>query len=246
MSNQAVVPLPVGPPLKPVASPGRESNLRLALRGFYRLAIMGAFCLWGALSGWWQLWPLLIMLIVVSSINLLVILVWNPSLLHQRLKAVRPVKRWDNVLVGVSQLFLAALVIVAWADVHHFHSALVPSWGLILGAGLLLVGDAICAWCMAKNPFLDRNVKVQPELGHYVIATGPYCFVRHPMYAGIIIATTGITLMLGSFLALIPALAVSAAIVMRTYYEDRTLDQELDGYRGYMARTRYRLLPWVW
>jgi protein-S-isoprenylcysteine O-methyltransferase Ste14 len=99
---------------------------------------------------------------------------------------------------------------------------------------------------MAVNPFLSTVVRIQDDRGHYVVMTGPYRYVRHPMYSAIFIMWPGIALALGSWWALIPAAVIDIIFVIRTALEDRTLQAELPGYAEYAQRTRYRLVPGVW
>jgi len=89
-------------------------------------------------------------------------------------------------------------------------------------------------------------VRIQDERGQVVVTTGPYNYVRHPMYVGTITAMICIPMVLGSFWALIPAIMIDILFVVRTAMEDSTLMEELPGYRGYAARVRYRLLPGIW
>jgi len=207
---------------------------------------MVGLCVWGGLSGWWQLWPLLGMLVLTIGVNLIVILSRNPGLLRERLKPDRPEKGWDRTIMIVSLVPFAAIFVVAGLDVLRYHWSPVSIAGMVAGALLMVLGDGITAWCMAENPFLERTVRVQEERGHRVITTGPYRIVRHPMYVGVIVMYWGLTLMLGSYLALVPTFVVSALVVVRAHFEDRALQEELEGYRDYAARTRYRLLPGVW
>jgi protein-S-isoprenylcysteine O-methyltransferase Ste14 len=246
MSSELTEPLGMGAPTEETPGPRRPSDLRLAVRGIARVGLVVGLCVWGGLSGWWQLWPVLGILILALGVNLTVIRLRNPGLLRERLKPDRPEKSWDKAILAVSLALFAAIVVVAWLDVLRYHWSIVPVEGMVAGALLTLVGDGIAAWCMAENPFLERTVRMQKERGHRVITTGPYRLVRHPMYVGIMVMYAGLTLLLGSYLALVPAILLDAMLIVRTYFEDRTLHEELEGYRDYATRTRYRLLPGVW
>jgi protein-S-isoprenylcysteine O-methyltransferase Ste14 len=79
-----------------------------------------------------------------------------------------------------------------------------------------------------------------------VVTTGPYRYVRHPMYVGVILAFLSLPLALGSLWALVPGATCAALFVMRTALEDRTLLDKLPGYREYAERVRYRLIPGIW
>ena len=89
-------------------------------------------------------------------------------------------------------------------------------------------------------------VRIQEERGHSVISTGPYHFVRHPMYAGFLLFVVGTSLLLGSWWGLAIGLVFIAALGRRAVLEERTLRAELDGYEGYMTQVRYRIVPGVW
>jgi protein-S-isoprenylcysteine O-methyltransferase Ste14 len=108
------------------------------------------------------------------------------------------------------------------------------------------VGYALFLWAMASNAFFAEGVRIQTDRGHTVSTGGPYRYVRHPAYTGAIISLVAAPLLLGSPWALIPAVAAAALYVARTYMEDKTLMEELPGYKEYARQTRYRLLPGVW
>jgi protein-S-isoprenylcysteine O-methyltransferase Ste14 len=99
---------------------------------------------------------------------------------------------------------------------------------------------------MASNPFCSEGVRIQTERGHAVATGGPYRRVRHPGYVGTILAQLGTPLLLGSPWALLPAGISAALFVVRTWLEDKTLMEELSGYRAYARQTRSRLVPGVW
>jgi protein-S-isoprenylcysteine O-methyltransferase Ste14 len=99
---------------------------------------------------------------------------------------------------------------------------------------------------MVENRFFSGVVRIQTERGHTVCDTGPYRIVRHPGYAGNVLALPGVVLALSSLWTLIPAAAALIVAVTRTALEDRTLQEELPGYADYARRVRYRLLPGIY
>jgi protein-S-isoprenylcysteine O-methyltransferase Ste14 len=99
---------------------------------------------------------------------------------------------------------------------------------------------------LAENRFFSSVVRIQIERGHVVCDTGPYRFVRHPGYAGSILPLLGIVLALGSVWTLIPAAVALVITAIRTVLEDKTLQEELPGYRDYARRVRFRLIPGVY
>ena len=99
---------------------------------------------------------------------------------------------------------------------------------------------------MKENTYLSRVVKIDVERGHELITTGPYAFVRHPMYSAVIVMLLAFPIALGSWIALAPAVAMTLLWIVRTALEDRTLHQELADDPAYAQRTRYRLVPGIW
>jgi protein-S-isoprenylcysteine O-methyltransferase Ste14 len=88
--------------------------------------------------------------------------------------------------------------------------------------------------------------RIQDDRGQAVVTAGPYRYVRHPMYLGVILLFLGIPMALGSWWALLPGAAIGLLFVLRTAKEDRMLRDELPGYTEYAQRVRYRLVPDVW
>jgi protein-S-isoprenylcysteine O-methyltransferase Ste14 len=138
------------------------------------------------------------------------------------------------------------MVIVAGLDHRHNWSSEFPLWLIMIGFILIALGYAFAAWALAENRFFSSVVRIQTDRGHVVCDTGPYRFVRHPGYAGNIPPLFGIVLALGSVWALLPAAAALIITVIRTALEDRTLQEELPGYRDYARRVHYRLIPGIY
>ena len=99
---------------------------------------------------------------------------------------------------------------------------------------------------MSSNRFFSAIVRVQLDRGHTVVSTGPYRYVRHPAYAGMLVYGLATPLLLGSLWALVPAVLLDIAVVARTALVDGTLQRELDGYATYAQKVRFRLFPGVW
>lgn len=78
------------------------------------------------------------------------------------------------------------------------------------------------------------------------MTTGPYATIRHPISTGSIGLFYGTALALGSYWALVPASIAAGILVLRTQWEDQTLQAELEGYREYTHRVPYKLIPHVW
>lgn len=137
------------------------------------------------------------------------------------------------------------MVILAGLDHRYSWSSEFPLWLIVIGFILISLGYAFASWAFAENRFFSSVVRIQTDRGHEVCDSGPYQFVRHPGYAGSILALFGIALALGSVWTLIPAAVASIITVIRTVLEDQTLLKELPGYRDYARRVCYRLIPGI-
>jgi protein-S-isoprenylcysteine O-methyltransferase Ste14 len=111
---------------------------------------------------------------------------------------------------------------------------------------VILASYAFSSWALIENRFFSSVVRIQKERDHQVVSSGPYRWVRHPGYAGALWLYLATPLFLDSVWAFIPAVLLMAVLVIRTRLEDRTLQEELDGYREYAQRVRYRLFPGIW
>ena len=169
------------------------------------------------------------------------------DLLDERQKPGEGAKAWDRVVLRVYLLFTLALFVVAGLDVGQFHwSDTVPFWARLMALPGFALSFAFSIWAMVVNSFYSRLVRIQRDRGQFVVTDGPYRFVRHPSYVGSMVSWLCAALALGSWLALVPVALIAATIAVRTALEDRTLQEELPGYREYARRVRYRLLPGVW
>jgi len=198
--------------------------------------------------GWWQAW-VYALLIVAAGIGGRI---WaerrHPGLLAERqnIKKMQDAKAWDRVLAPLMALSVSfPLVIVAGLDHRFGWSPEFSPWLILLGFLLVATGYAFATWALAENRFFSSLVRIQTDRGHVVCDSGPYRVVRHPGYAGNVLALPGIALVLGSLWTLVPAAAALIIAVIRTVLEDRTLQEELPGYQAYAQRVRYRLIPGI-
>jgi protein-S-isoprenylcysteine O-methyltransferase Ste14 len=169
----------------------------------------------------------------------------NPDVFVARSRIHRGTKGWDLVLVVLLLLAFFAIFPIAGLDARFGWSA-VPGWLLAAGYVLTAVGYVGSIWVYATNRFAEPTVRIQQERGQSVVSTGPYAIVRHPLYMWSLFFVLGFPLALGSYWALVPGAALTILLVVRTALEDRTLQAELDGYKEYASRVRYRLIPGVW
>jgi protein-S-isoprenylcysteine O-methyltransferase Ste14 len=156
------------------------------------------------------------------------------------------IKSWDRAIIRAYSVLLMAMLLLAPLDAVRFRWSRVP----LVFQGLALLGLfaawSLVIWAFRVNAFLAEYVRIQTERGHAVCTTGPYRFVRHPMYVAVIVTILLVPVLLGSLYALIPAGLIAALFVLRTALEDRTLRAELSGYEEYARTVRWRLVPGIW
>ena len=170
----------------------------------------------------------------------------DPGLLKERMSPQKNVKAWDRRIVRIYSLLLAAMTVLVGLDAVRFRwSHLAPGWN-VLGFGGLALAMLLAFWATRENTFASQVVRIQDDRGHRVCSTGPYAHVRHPMYDGVILSIISFPLALGSLFALIPAGFVVGLFILRTSLEDKTLQEELPGYKEYGQKVRFRLIPGVW
>jgi protein-S-isoprenylcysteine O-methyltransferase Ste14 len=222
--------------------------VRLIAQSTIWLAIMGALLFWPAGNWRWvEGWAFLGIFAAGSAVFCGWLLRFDPGLLEQRLGSLvqKGQPLWDK-------LFMSA-VVVGWCvwlaamalDVR-WHGREVAVWLEAVGGLLIVAGFASIMPVFRANSFAAPVVRVQSERHQRVIDTGPYAIVRHPMYAGAMLYLVGIPLLLGSPYGLIGAALFALAIARRAVGEEQTLRRDLAGYADYMARVRYRLVPYVW
>jgi protein-S-isoprenylcysteine O-methyltransferase Ste14 len=170
----------------------------------------------------------------------------DPGLLKERMSPQKNVKAWDRRIVRIYSILLAAMTVLAGLDAVRFRwSRLSLGWN-ILGFGGLALAMVLAFRATRENTFASQVVRIQVDRGHRVCSTGPYAHVRHPMYAGVILSIVSFPLALGSLFGLIPAGLIVGLFVLRTSLEDRTLQEELPGYKEYAQKVRFRLIPGIW
>ena len=223
------------------------TQLIVRTAGMMVVFAMALFLPAGTLA-WPAGWVFFLLMFGFANAMSLWLLRFNPDLLAERLTGIgRPdQKTWDKVflaLMGVA--FLAWLAVMA-LDAVRFRWSHVPTWLQGIGALLLLGSFYIFYLTCRENSYLSPAVRVQTERAQTVVSTGPYRYVRHPMYGGFVLFTFGTTLLLGSWYGLLGSLLLIGMVAWRAVQEERVLREELEGYSAYMTRVRYRFVPYLW
>jgi len=152
---------------------------------------------------------------------------------------------WDKIVILIyiisyySQYLISGLTLRF--SISTFHPLL-----YVIGILLYAIGLGITFWVLATNPYATGSSRIQEERNQKVISKGPYRFIRHPMYFAIIIFICSIPLILCSIWAFIPAPVVFGSFLYRCDKEDKLLYNELDGYKEYSQKVKYRMIPLIW
>ena len=226
-------------------------DMRLKLKVLLRVVIFTLImaAIWYMASGrldWVMGWAFIGAYTIIAAVPALVVPL-DPELIEERTQIKEDVKSWDKWIVIILNIWTPlGMLILAGLDIRFGWSPVIPLALQIATLVLAVLGYLVSVWAAASNKFYGRFVRIQKERGHTVATGGPYQYVRHPGYAGLIIFYFAAALALGSVWTLMLNGLASLLLVVRTALEDKTLLKELDGYREYAGRVRYRLLPGIW
>ena len=229
----------------------KQNPLMIWLSFVIRMTLFAVGLMWPAGTfKWWEAWVLVVLWTIYGVVTIFYLLRNDPALLVERLKLVplhRDQKVWDKVLMLFFFIMGIGLYLLPGFDVMRYEwSEPLPLWMRISAMIIHIPCLVLLIWIMRENTYLSQVVKIDKNRGHKVITTGPYAYVRHPMYTVTIILLFAVPIALGSRYALILSLFLTLLLIIRTYLEDRTLHTELDGYPEYTKQTIYRLIPRVW
>jgi len=197
---------------------------------------------------WPEAWVLLALSALSGFVSGPIIIRHDPELVRQRLRGPiqKEQKPWDKALLAVVVTLALVMPVVAGIDVKRLGISHMPPWLEVVGALCIVLSLYLFHVVMMTNSYATTVVRIQDERGHRVISSGPYGYVRHPMYSGAVLYFLGIALLLGSWWALGIAAVIIVLFAVRAVCEEETLKHELDGYAAYAERVRFRLIPWVW
>lgn len=218
-----------------------------ALLGLLRVALFLGLLLF--LPAWslrfWQAW--LYWAVFCASILCmnLYFLKHDPSLIQRRLRAGPGAEREKSqkVIQGIASVLVIAVGLVAAFD-HRFHWSSLPVFVAVSGNAVVLMGFFVAFRVFKENTFTASTIKVEAE--QRVISTGPYAWIRHPLYAGTLLMLLATPFALGSLWTFVPVALVIGAMIARLLEEERYLKVNLSGYAAYCQTVRYRLIPAVW
>jgi protein-S-isoprenylcysteine O-methyltransferase Ste14 len=208
---------------------------------------MGVAVFWSAgRIDWWPAWAAIAVWLACFTAMDIILLRFNPELMAERLAPPKGAKTWDRAILSILRLTELVRYILAGLDQRYGWTGGFPLAAQIAALAVWVLSYALLAWAMASNTFFSQIVRIQSDRGHAVAKDGPYRYVRHPAYVGMILFELAISTLLASWWALIAGGLCAILLILRTALEDRTLRAELAGYVDYARQVRYRLLPGIW
>jgi protein-S-isoprenylcysteine O-methyltransferase Ste14 len=200
-------------------------------------------------AGTWHFWEGWVYLCVwfLPGLGFFAYFAWNDmELVRRRMQSNEPIKEQKAIMAAMYVIILVGFVLPGldfrfgwtrgWGGV--------PLWLIVVSLAMVLAGSFLSFWVMYVNRYAARTVQV--EAGQKVISSGPYAWVRHPMYSGILLMMLFTPLALASYVA-VPVFALTVPVLMaRLLNEERLLRRELPGYVDYCERTQHHLVPYLW
>ena len=190
----------------------------------------------------WNGWLLMGILFIPMFIAGVVLMFANPKLLKSRLKAKESESEQRAVIALSGIMFLVGFILSGLN--FRFSWFVLPTWVVGIAVILFLIAYALYAEVLRENSYLSRTIEVQE--GQKVVDTGLYSIVRHPMYSVTMVLFLAMPLVLGSPPSFLIFLVYPLILVKRIRNEEQVLAEQLAGYRTYMQKVKYRLLPFVW
>jgi protein-S-isoprenylcysteine O-methyltransferase Ste14 len=194
---------------------------------------------------YWQAWSFIAVFAVFTGLPAAYLIRTNPAALERRMRAgpSAETRTVQKVVIGVAGVSALGQLVLCALD-HRFGWSAVPAAVSVASDVLVVIGLGIAMLAVVQNRYAAANITV--EAGQKPVSTGLYGFVRHPMYLGNLGMMLGIPLALGSYWGLLILVPGVFVLAVRILDEETMLQQDLDGYRDYARKVRYRLMPYVW
>ncbi len=220
--------------------------LSLILSAVFTPAVL---LLLSGVRGWTEGWIFSLWFDAMVLSNMIYLYTKNPGLLAERSKLPGSgnQQHWDKYLQSFAYLAALCWFLIMPLDAKRFSwSPAFSPWLKIAGGALLIPAIYFIFMATAENTFLSSRVRIQSDRGHYVVSTGVYGIVRHPLYLGCLLMLTGGPLLLGSVYGLAVGAVATLALAVRSIGEERMLKAGLEGYIDYTKKVKYRLIPFIW
>lgn len=187
-------------------------------------------------------WLFMGVLFIPIFIAGVIMMIFNPSLLRARLES-KEKQKVQGVVIKLSGLMFIIGFVVAGLD-FRFKWIILPNYVSYIASFVFVLSYLVFGEVLRENTYLFKTIKV--EQGQKVVDKGLYGIVRHPMYSATIFLFLSMPLILGSLISFFIFLLYPVLIVVRTLNEEKVLTDELDGYKEYMKKVKYRIFPFIW
>jgi protein-S-isoprenylcysteine O-methyltransferase Ste14 len=197
---------------------------------------------------WWEAWTYAIIYILTFAISRVLAARRHPDIVAERARFLQHenTQTWDQKLIPLLGLVGILVMVVCGLDELLGWSPELSLALKMIALVIILAGHVLGTYALMENRYFSGTVRLQTDRGQQVVSSGPYQWIRHPGYAGALLAYLATPLFLDSIWAYLPTSLLMALFMLRTALEDRFLQDELAGYRDYANRVRYRLIPGVW
>jgi protein-S-isoprenylcysteine O-methyltransferase Ste14 len=194
---------------------------------------------------WIEGW-IFIVLFIMMLIAVMIPLFKNKKMLEERLKPYyhKKQKPIDKVIITIIYILGLAWFIIMPLDAVRFEwSPQFPIWLTTIGIIGFFISNILLYLVFKQNAFLSPVVKKQEK--HKVVSTGLYGIVRHPMYSAVSLMMFSGSVVLGSLYGVYINIALAFILFLRTFHEEKVLENELKGYKEYKKKVTKRLIPFV-
>ena len=191
---------------------------------------------------YWNGWLLIGILFIPMFIAGIVLMIKNPELLKKRLNAKESEKEQKLVILFSALMFISGFVVAGLN--YRFGWFVLPNIVVIIFSIVFIIAYILYAEVLRENTYLSRTIEVQED--QKVIDTGLYGIVRHPMYLATILLFLSMPLILGSIFSFVIFLAYPIIIAKRIKNEETVLEKDLQGYKEYKEKVKYKMIPFIW
>lgn len=191
---------------------------------------------------WFNAWLFICLLFIPMFIVGIIMFFKAPDLLRSRLNAKEKEKAQQGVLKYSGLMFIASFVLAGLN--HRFNWLNCPNYVIIISSILFLLSYLMFGEVLRENAYLSRTIEVKEN--QKVVDTGLYGIIRHPMYSATVVLFLSMPLILNSPVSFIISLTYIPLIVIRIKNEEMVLEKDLQGYKEYKQKVKYRLIPFIW
>ena len=191
---------------------------------------------------YWNGWLFMILLFIPMFIAGIIMMIKSPELLKNRLNAKEKETEQKQVILFSGLMFIGGFVIAGLN--FRYNWIILPNSVIIISSIIFIISYILYAEVLRENTYLSRTIEVKKE--QKVIDTGLYGIVRHPMYGATILLFLAMPLILGSVISFVIFLAYPFIIAKRIKNEEEVLEKDLQGYRDYKKKVKYKVIPFIW